>query len=86
VRTLGIGVCLWRFDRRVDCLDAFGAEHLIEGGAELAVAVVNEEARPLENAGKGEVARLLHDPGARRVGGAAGQVTPRLASSMKKNT
>ncbi|MCA1680867.1 MAG: hypothetical protein LC777_18910 [Actinobacteria bacterium] len=55
-------------------LDPFAAEDLVEGGAELAVAVVNEEARPLEQAGEARVARLLHDPRTRRIGRAAGQV------------
>jgi hypothetical protein len=39
--TLGVGVCLWRPDRRLDDLDAFAAEDLVEGGGELAVAVVD---------------------------------------------
>src|SRR3954453_5546065 len=34
------GVRLGRSDRRVDYPDAFAAEHFVEGGAELAVAVV----------------------------------------------
>jgi hypothetical protein len=47
--TLGVGVCLWRPDRRVDDLDAFAAEDLVEGGGELAVAVVDQEAHALED-------------------------------------
>jgi hypothetical protein len=58
----------------VDHLDAFAAEDLVKGGAELAVPVVDQEARPLEDAGEAEVARLLGDPGAGRVGRAAGEV------------
>jgi hypothetical protein len=58
----------------VDHLDPFAAEHLVEAGAELAVAVVDQEPRPLEEAGKAEIARLLRDPAAGRVGCAAGEV------------
>jgi hypothetical protein len=58
----------------VDHLDPFAAEDLVEAGAELAVAVVDQEPRPLEQAGKAEVARLLRDPAAGRVGCAAGEV------------
>jgi hypothetical protein len=35
----------------VDHSDAFAAKDLVEGGAELAVAVVDQEAHPLEQAG-----------------------------------
>src|SRR4029453_17225468 len=42
--------------------------------AEFAVAVVDQEAHALEEAGEAEVARLLSDPGAGRVAGAAGEV------------
>src|SRR6266516_2825247 len=31
---LGVGVCLWCADRRVDHLDALAAEDLVEGGGE----------------------------------------------------
>ena len=68
---LGIGIRLRCADRRVDHLDRFVAEDVVEGGAELAVAVVDQEAHPLEQAGEAEVPRLLGDPAARRVGGAA---------------
>src|SRR6266511_4737468 len=37
----------WRRDRRPDHPDSFRAEHLIEAGRELAVAVADQEARPL---------------------------------------
>jgi hypothetical protein len=40
----------------VDDVDAFAAEDLVEGGAELAVAVVDQEVHPLEQAGEAEVA------------------------------
>jgi hypothetical protein len=45
--------------RRVDHLDAFAAEDLVEAGAELAVAVVDQEPRPFEQASEAEVASLL---------------------------
>jgi hypothetical protein len=70
----GVRVRMRRADRRVDHLDRFAAEDLVGGGAELAVAVVDQEAHPLEQAGEAEVPRLLGDPGARRVGRAARQV------------
>jgi hypothetical protein len=38
------------------------------------VAVVDQEAHPLVKAGEAEVARLLGDPGAGRIGGAASEV------------
>src|SRR5262249_5128077 len=58
----------------VDHLDPFAAEHLVEGGAELPVSVVDQEPCPLEEPAEAEVARLLADPGAGRVAGAAGEV------------
>jgi hypothetical protein len=45
---LGVGVCLWRTDRRMDHIDAFAAEDLVEGCTELAVPVMDQEARPLK--------------------------------------
>src|SRR6266511_261516 len=73
-KALGVSVCLWCADRCVDHLDAFTAEDLVEGGAELAVAVVDQESHPLEHAGKAEVARLLGYPVAGRIGRAARQM------------
>jgi hypothetical protein len=58
----------------VDDADAFAAEYVVEDSGELAVAVVDQEAHPLVKAGEAEVARLLGDPGAGRVGGAASEV------------
>jgi hypothetical protein len=48
----------------VDHLDPFAAEDLVEGRGELAVAVVDQESHPLEQAGEAKVARLLgnHPP------------------------
>src|SRR5436190_629854 len=81
--TLGVGVRLWRADRCVDDADPLAAEHLVEGGGELAVAVVDEEPRPLEQVGEAEVAGLLGDPAAGRVRGAAGKVDA-AAAYLKK--
>src|SRR5919197_6125442 len=47
---LGVGVRLRCLDRRVDHLDPFAAQDLVEGGGELAVAVVLQEPHPLEQA------------------------------------
>jgi hypothetical protein len=71
---LGVGVCSWCPDGRVDHLDPFGAEHLVEGGAELAVSVVDQKPCSLEQPGEAKVARLLGDPGAGRVAGATGEM------------
>ena len=60
---LGVGVRLRRLHRRVDDPGSFAAEHLVEGSGELAVAIVDQETRPLEKVGEAEVARLLDDPG-----------------------
>src|SRR6266511_4118128 len=73
---LRVRFCPWRRDRRPDHPDPFRAEHLIEGSRELAVAVANQEARPLLLVGDrhDQVARLLRDPGAVGVSGHAGQM------------
>src|SRR6266540_4414463 len=71
---LGVCVRLWCADWCLDHRDAFAVEDLVEGGAELAVAVMDQEAHPFEDACEAEVARLLGDPGARRVGRAASKV------------
>src|SRR5436190_8921463 len=67
----GVGVCPRRTDWRFDHDDPFAAEDLVEGGGELAVSVVDRKPHPFEEAGEAEVARLLADPGAAGVGGAA---------------
>ena len=69
-----VRVRLRRSHRRVDDVDSFAAEDLVEGGGELAVAIVDQEAHPLEQAREAEVARLLDDPGSGRVRRAAGEV------------
>ena len=70
----GERVCLRCAKRAADDLDALAAEDLVEGNAELAVAVVDEIPDSIEQAGEAEVARLLGYPGARRVGRAASEV------------
>jgi hypothetical protein len=82
--TLGVGVRLWRPDRCADDADPLAAEHIVEGGAELAVAVVDEESRSLEQVGEAEVAGLLGDPAAGRVRRAAGEVDAPTAHLEKE--
>jgi hypothetical protein len=73
---LGVGVRHRRAAGRAHDLGPLGREDRVEGWRELRVAVVDEEAEGtavlLE--GPGEVARLLRDPGAGRVRGAAGEM------------
>src|SRR5437870_638725 len=83
---LGVGVCLWRADRRMDHFDAFAAEDLVKGCAELAVPVMDQEARPLEDAGEAEVAGLLRNQAPVGLGVQPTIWTRRLPSSMKKRT
>ncbi len=71
---LGVGVRLRRANGRVHDADAFAAEHLVERSREFAVAVVDQEAHPFEQAAEAEVARMLHDPGSGRVRRATGEV------------
>src|SRR5215218_4674457 len=59
--------------RRLYDPDAFASEHLVESTAVLAVAVTNQEPHALVREVEAEVARLLGDPGAGRVGGAASE-------------
>src|SRR5262249_30271788 len=80
---LGVGVRLGGSDRRVDHLDPFAAEDLVEAGAELAVAVVDQDPRPLEQTGEAEVASLLRDPGASR-GGCAAEEGDAAAAKLDK--
>ena len=61
-KPLGVRVRLRRSHRRVDDPDSFAAEHLVEGRGELAIAIVNQEADPFEEAGEAEVASLLEHP------------------------
>src|SRR5262245_30223709 len=55
-------------------LDLFAGEDFLEGGAEFAVAVVDQEPRPREDTGEAEVACLLADPGPGRVARATSEV------------
>jgi hypothetical protein len=55
-------VCLGRPRRRLHDPDTFGAEDLVERAAVLAVAVADQEARPLEQSGEAEVRGLLRNP------------------------
>jgi hypothetical protein len=74
---LGVGIRVRRLDRRADHSDAFGPEDLIEGMAELGVAVVDEEPeRLLLTELHDEVARLLGDPGSVRVRRASDVLDP----------
>ena len=74
---LGVGVRVRRLHRRPDHLDAFGAEDLVEGVAELRVAIMDEEPERLLVAElHDEVARLLGDPAAVRVRGAGEVLDP----------
>src|SRR6266516_1229481 len=61
---LGVGVGVWRSDRRADDRHAFAAEDLVEAAADLAVAVVEEEAEGLLPVVEEhqQVPRLLCDP------------------------
>src|SRR4029450_11669859 len=72
--SLRVCVGLRRSHRRVDHVDAFAADQLVQGGGELAVAIVDQETRPLENVGEAEVARLLQDPGSGWGRGATGKM------------
>jgi hypothetical protein len=60
-----------RRDRRADHPDPLRPEDLVEGSRELAVAVADQEPRPLLLFGPlhHQVARLLRDPSTVRVGG-----------------
>lgn len=83
---LRVGVRLWCPDRRVDHLDRFAAEDLVERHEELVVAVVDQEPCPLEHTGEAEVASLLRDPGAVGLVVQPARWTRRLPSSMKNST
>ena len=70
------GVRVRSSHRRSDHSDAFAAEDLVEGAAELAVAIVDQEPKwsALRRVQK-QVARLLRDPRVVRVGGAPARCT-----------
>src|SRR4029079_16061085 len=71
---LGVGVRLRRTKRCSNDRDRFALEHVVEGDAELAVAVVDQEAHSFEDTAEAEVARLLGDPAPGRVSRAAREV------------
>src|SRR5918996_3232508 len=75
---LGDGVCSWRSDRGLDDPDPLRAEDLVEGGGELRVSVVDEEAKIAARVGERhrEVSRLLGDPDVVGTGGATGEMNP----------
>src|SRR5438876_2402631 len=83
---LGVGVRLRRADRCLDHRDAFATEDLVEGAAELAVAVVDQKSHAVEQAREAEVARWLGHPGPS--GWSCSPPCERcgLSSSMKKST
>jgi hypothetical protein len=69
-----VRVGLWRAERCLDHRDAVGAKDVVEAGHELRVAVADQERDVVERSGDAEVAGLLGDPAAVRVGGRAGEV------------
>jgi hypothetical protein len=73
----GVGVRVRRLDRRADHLDPLAAEDVVEGAAELRVAVMDEKPeQPLVAELHDEVARLLGDPATVRIGGARDVLDP----------
>ena len=73
-------------DRRVDHLDLFAAEHLVEGGGELAVAVVDQEACPLEQVSEAQIAACWVTQSPVGLVVQPARWTRRLPSSMKNST
>ncbi len=74
---LGVSVRVRRLDGRADHLDAFSPEDLVEGVAELCVAIVDEEPERLLVVELHEkVARLLRDPAAVRIRAAGDVLDP----------
>jgi hypothetical protein len=74
---LGEGVRVWGLDRRANHLDALGPEDLVEGVAELRVAIVDGEPEGVLVAElHDEVARLLSCPAAVRICGAGDVLDP----------
>src|SRR5665213_3633258 len=66
---LGEGVCSGRSDRSSNGPDALGAEHLVEAGRELGVAIADQELDRLCTLGEliGQIPGLLGHPGTRRM-------------------
>src|SRR6266498_3490438 len=75
--TLREGVRVRGLNWRADDLDALGAEDLIEGVAELRVAIVDEESEGVLPAElHEEVARMLGDPASVRIRAASDVLNP----------
>jgi hypothetical protein len=85
---LGKRVRLRSLDRCSDDLDPLAAEDLVEGAAELRVAIVDQEAwrRGSVSERPRELARLLRDPGVAWMLSQPVTWTLRLPSSMKNRT
>src|SRR5215218_6053960 len=73
---LGVSVCVRSLDGRADHSHSFATEDVIETAAELGVAIVDQEAERLIAIIERhpQVACLLGDPGARRVGRAGDEL------------
>ena len=85
--TLGEGVCVRRLDWRADQLDALRLEDLVEGVAELRVAIVDEGPEGMVFAElHGEVARLLVTQRPSGLELQARYSIGRVASEMTKRT
>ena len=84
----GERICLRCAKRGTDDLDAFDAEDLVEGAAELAIAVVDREAAGVARSGSDQASRracrVVQLPSGLAVQPA--KCTRRLLSSRKKST
>jgi hypothetical protein len=85
---LGKRVCPRSLDRCSDDLDPRAAEDLVEGAAELRVAIVDQETWRGGSVGERprQLARLLRDPGAAWMPVKAATWTLRLPSSIRKSS
>jgi hypothetical protein len=82
------GVGVGRLHRRDQHLGALGAEHVVEAAGELRVAVAQHEAQLSFSFAEHQqqVAGLLGNPGAVRVGVTPAKWTRRVPTSMKNST
>jgi hypothetical protein len=84
---LCVRVCVWRLNGCLDHLDLLGAEDLVEGRAELRIAVMDQQPQPplvvaeLDD----EVAGLLGHPGAVGIGRAGEIRCSASVSTVKKS-
>jgi hypothetical protein len=87
-KALGVRIGTRRLDRRLDDLEPLASEDLVERGGELAVTIVDQEARRRGSVGKRprEVARLLRDPECVRIGGSSRQMHPAGCELDEKST